>query len=83
MARASSRSFGNSARIDPRTCGNRTAAADPCTTRAITRWVGDVARPQTRLASEKPAMPIRKQRLRPYRSPSRPPVIRKTPYPQA
>jgi len=59
-------------------CGTMTAANAPCSTREATSAVGDWAKPQSAEAMVNPVIPIVYIRLRPYRSPRRPPVIRRT-----
>jgi len=58
----------------PRTCGNIRPEHMPCTTRATIRVTALGAAPHTAEAAVKPSMPHRNMRLRPYVSPSRPPV---------
>ncbi len=73
MARARSPA-GKVTRMIASTCGFISAAVSPCSTRAAISTAGLVARPQSAEAAVKPAMPAMNKRLRPYRSPSRPPV---------
>ena len=56
-------------------CGTITAAAPPCTNRKITRTGLLGANPQASDATVKMITPRRYIRRRPYRSPSRAPVI--------
>ena len=56
-----------------------TAPPRPCTARAPTRKACELARPQASEAAVKSAIPIRKSRRCPKRSPSRPPSSRKPP----
>lgn len=59
-----------------RTCGTISAAMPPWRMREATSISGLAARPHSAEATVKPPMPTRKTRLRPWMSPSRPPVIR-------
>lgn len=59
-----------------RTCGTIIAAIPPCRMREATSISGFAAKPHSADASVKPPMPMRNSRLRPWMSPSRPPVIR-------
>src|ERR1700723_998862 len=65
---------GNRMRIDARTCGARTVAIRAGKIRPRINAVGEAANPHRRDATENPATPIRNIRLRPSRSPRRPPV---------
>ncbi|GAA4105926.1 hypothetical protein GCM10022214_86520 [Actinomadura miaoliensis] len=70
-------SFGGNIRlIMPRPCGSISAPNRPWATREPTSMPGDWASPHSSEAAVKPAAPTRNMRRRPYRSPSRPPVIR-------
>ena len=59
-----------------RTCGTIIAAMAPWRMREATSISGFAAKPQRAEARVKPPMPTRKSRLRPWMSPSRPPVTR-------
>lgn len=58
------------------TCGTMIAAIAPCRIRDATSMSAFTAKPLSAEATVKPVTPIRKIRLRPWMSPSRPPVIR-------
>ena len=64
----------------PSTCGTINAAAAPWAIRAATRIPAVGASPQTRESTVNSDSPIRKSRLRPKVSPSRPPVTSSTAY---
>ena len=70
---------GKTVLIMPRPCGISSAPKPPCRTRMAIRKSGLGASAQAAEASVKPAMPIAKIRLRPKRSPRRPPMIMNTP----
>ena len=59
-------------------CGVSNAPPMPCTTRKMISWSGVCAKPHAADASMKITRPMRKSRLGPYRSPSRPAVISRT-----
>ncbi len=63
----------------PRPCGISSAPKPPCRTRVAISRSGEGASAQAAEASVKPTMPMTKTRRRPKRSPSRPPMIMKTP----
>ncbi|CAM5538660.1 hypothetical protein SCANM63S_00639 [Streptomyces canarius] len=58
------------------TCGTISAAMPPWRMREATSISGFTAKPHRAEASVKPPTPMRNSRLRPWMSPSRPPVIR-------
>ena len=66
---------GNSVWIVASTCGDISAAVAPCTRRAATSSPAECAQPHHSDAAVKPSRPSRNIRLRPWISPSRPPVI--------
>ena len=64
---------------DPNTCGTMIPAVSPCEARMPMSIPGSAASAQSAEASMNPASPIMNRRLRPYWSPSRPPVTRPAP----
>ncbi len=64
----------NRSRVSPKPCGSITAPHAPCTIRAVISVEGDCAAAHTIEVRVKPPIPASSTRLRPYMSPSRPPV---------
>ena len=62
-----------------RAAGETSAAPSPCAPRATISQVSPFANPQSNDATVKSTRPARKTRLRPIRSPARPPRSRKPP----